>query len=411
MIASEIDGERLMARLRELGDSARDESGMLSRQALSEEDKRGRDMLRRWMQDAGLTVTIDAIGNIFGSWRGEIDAAPLMIGSHIDSVVNAGIYDGTYGVLSGLAVVEALQGQGVTPASPVVVAAFTNEEGNRYAPDMMGSLVHAGGMDLATALGTEGTDGSLLGDELRRIGYAGDMAPGTIQPRAYLELHIEQGPILENEGVDIGAVENLQGISWQEITIEGVANHAGTTPTRLRHDAGLSAARVATFLRDQVVAADPSTVATVGSIRFHPNVINVIPSRAILTVDLRDPDEARLQAAESRLREFLELLATEDGVSISTQSLARFEPVIFDPGLVETIERAAQRRQFSCRRMTSGAGHDAQMMARVCPSAMIFVPSRDGISHNPREHTDETDLLKGAAVLLDVASKLVTEEV
>ncbi len=408
MSQSEFDLARLLARLDALGDSARDADGVLSRLALSEQDRAGRDLLAGWLRAAGLEVAIDAIGNIFGIWRGEIDAAPLMLGSHIDSVVDAGIYDGCYGVLAGLGVIEALQRNGFEPVFPLVVAAFTNEEGNRYAPDMMGSLVHAGGLALERALATVGSDGTLLGDELRRIGYAGDLPPGAIRPCAYLELHIEQGPMLEHDGIRIGAVENLQGISWQEITIRGVANHAGTTPTRLRCDAGLAAARVATFLRDEIAAGSATTVATVGKLRLHPDVINVIPSRAVLTVDLRDPDAEIFARAEARLAEFLEWLAARDGVEIDCRRLARFEPVNFDPGLVAAVDAAATARGYSCRRMTSGAGHDAQMLARICPAAMIFVPSRDGISHNPREHTAPDDLAAGAAVLLDVTRKLAS---
>ncbi len=405
----QIDAKRLMRRLHQLGDSARGPDGQLSRLALSDQDKSGRELIIEWMEEADLTVSIDAIGNIFGAWGDEIEAQPLMIGSHIDSVVNAGIYDGCYGVLSGLAVIEALQEQGVKPVFPIVVAAFTNEEGNRYAPDMMGSLVHAGGLDLEQALNTKGIDGSILGEELQRIGFAGPMPVGTIKPRAYLELHIEQGPVLEAEGICIGAVVDLQGISWQEITIKGVANHAGTTPTRLRHDAGLAAARINTFLRDQVASASTSTVATVGSIEYRPNVINVIPSQAILTVDLRDPDEAHLKSAEAQLERFVEKLALQEAVTISIQRLARFEPVQFDNELVSKIEQAAKKCELSCKRMTSGAGHDAQMMARICPAAMIFVPSKGGISHNPGEYTDDKSLLQGSSVLLEVSRKLVAD--
>ncbi len=408
MSQTEFDAATLAARLVTLGDSARDAGGVLARLALSEQDRVGRDLLVDWLREAGLEVAVDAIGNIFGIWRGDLDAAPLMLGSHIDSVVDAGVYDGCYGVLAGLGVIEVLQRDGFEPECPITVAAFTNEEGNRYAPDMMGSLVHAGGLDLDAALATVGTDGTILGEELARIGYAGDMAPGTLRPRAFLELHIEQGPVLEHDGLRIGAVENLQGISWQELSIRGVANHAGTTPTRLRRDAGLAAARITTFLRDELATPTPSTVATVGSLKLHPDVINVIPSRATLTVDLRDPDARTFAAAEGRLAEFIERLAAREGVEIDSRRLARFDPVSFDPALVAKIEAAAGARGYPCRRMTSGAGHDAQMLARVCPAAMIFVPSRDGISHNPREHTDLDDLAAGATVLLDVVRALAS---
>ena len=408
MSENSIQAERLLERLRSLGTIGRGENGQLVRLAASDADKAGRDSLMGWLDEAGLDVGIDRIGNIFGIWRPESvpDEAPLLLGSHIDTVIDAGIYDGCYGVLAGLEVIETLKSSGWRPSRPIAVAAFTNEEGVRYAPDMMGSLVHAGGLSIEEALASIGTDGTRLGDELRRIGYAGELEPGFLKPHAYLELHIEQGPVLEREGLAIGAVETLQGISWQRITIEGVANHAGTTPMSLRHDAGHAAARVITFLREKAVAANTPSVATVGSLRFEPNAINVIPARAILTVDLRDPDETRLREAESDLASFLEGLARSEGVTVCAERLARFEPVVFDNGLVEQIEQAAGRNGLRCRRMTSGAGHDAQMMARIAPSAMIFVPSIAGISHNPKEFTPDADLVAGAAVLLDVVRNL-----
>ncbi|WP_454813912.1 allantoate amidohydrolase [Labrys neptuniae] len=408
MSENSIQAERLLGRLRSLGTIGRGENGQLVRLAASDADKAGRDSLMGWLDEAGLEVGIDRIGNIFGIWRPESvpDEAPLLLGSHIDTVIDAGIYDGCYGVLAGLEVIETLKSSGWRPSRPIAVAAFTNEEGVRYAPDMMGSLVHAGGLSIEEALAAIGTDGTRLGDELRRIGYAGELEPGFLKPHAYLELHIEQGPVLEREGLAIGAVETLQGISWQRITIEGVANHAGTTPMSLRHDAGHAAARVITFLREKAVATNTPSVATVGSLQFEPNAINVIPARAILTVDLRDPDETRLREAESDLASFLEGLARSEGVTVCAERLARFEPVVFDNGLVEQIEQAAGRNGLRCRRMTSGAGHDAQIMARIAPSAMIFVPSIAGISHNPKEFTPDADLVAGAAVLLDVVRNL-----
>lgn len=400
-----VNGDRLLGRLNELGGIGRDQQGRLARVAATDADKAGRDALVRWLSGAGLQVEIDRVGNVFGIWaHGEGD--PVMVGSHIDTVVNAGIYDGNYGVLAGLEVIETLQAADFTPARPIAVGAFTNEEGARYAPDMMGSLVYAGGMDVDEALASVGTDGTVLGDELRRIGYAGQRKPGFLKPHSYVELHIEQGPVLERVGASIGAVENLQGISWQRVTIDGTANHAGTTPMSMRCDAGLAAARVMTFLRDYVTTSNTHSVATVGNLRLEPNVINVIPSRAIFTVDLRDPDDRRLQEAEAALTRFLQELARKEGVTVSVERLARFEPVVFDDGIVTRIERAAGRRGLKARRMTSGAGHDAQMIARIAPSAMIFVPSRGGISHNPREHTEPDDLIAGANVLLDVVKQL-----
>ncbi|MCO8649281.1 Zn-dependent hydrolase, partial [Burkholderia multivorans] len=395
----------LLRQLRELGEIGADrELGGRTRIALTDDERAGRDRVVAWMRELDLDVRIDRIGNIFGTLHAGWAAAgrqPLMIGSHIDTVKNAGALDGCYGVLAGLAVARAFRDAHIEPARPITVAAFTNEEGIRYQPDMMGSLVHAGGLSIDDALNTIGIDGTRLGDELARIGYAGDLEPGAIVPHAYLELHIEQGPILEAENVRIGVVENLQGISWQQITVPGNANHAGTTPMHLRHDAGSVAAAIATFLRELAVSSG-TTLATVGMQRIEPNVINVIPRKAVLSVDLRDPDEQRLQQAEQRLADHLEQLAALEGVQISTERLARFEPVVFDAALADAIEKAAARRGFSYRRMTSGAGHDAQMIARIAPAAMIFVPSRGGISHNPREHTDDSQLLDGARLLLDV---------
>ena len=249
-----------------------------------------------------------------------------------------------------------------------------------------------------------------LGEELARIGYAGPHEPGFLRPHAYVELHIEQGPLLEKESVPIGAVHDLQGISWQRVIVDGDANHAGTTPMSMRRDAGYAAARVITFLRDRAKASNTPTVATVGCIAFEPNAINVIPSRASFTVDLRDPDEDRLREEEAALTAFLSVVAVEEDVVISVERLARFEPVKFDEAIVELVEQAAGNRGLACKRMTSGAGHDAQMIARIAPSAMIFVPSCAGISHNPKEFTADGDLVAGANILLDVVGRLATRE-
>ncbi len=408
-----INSERLLSRTRALGQIGRDADGALSRLAASDGDKAARDALVGWMSAAGLTVRIDTIGNLFGCWGWEASAsrpgaaATIMIGSHIDTVVNAGIYDGAYGVLAGLEVVQSLRDAGVSPTRPVVVAAFTNEEGVRYTPDMMGSLVHAGGLPVDEALAATDANGTTLRDALARIGYAGSLPVGSIRPRAYLELHIEQGPILEHAGDQIGAVENLQGISWQRITIEGEANHAGTTPMSMRRDAGVAAARVITFLREYADASHGFTVATVGKLRVEPDAINIIPARAILTADLRDRDNTRLLAAEAALADFLATLAAGSGLRITTERLVRLDPVTFDAQLVGLIEDAANQLGLRVRRMTSGAGHDAQMMARICPAAMIFVPSEAGVSHSPREHTADADLVAGARVLLHVVGRLI----
>lgn len=407
----QLNGPLLLQQIRALGQVGADAThGGRTRIALSDAEKAGRDLLVGWMRELDLDVQVDRIGNIFGTLRAAADSGeqrPLMMGSHIDTVTNAGALDGCYGVLAGLAVIRAYRDAGRLPERSITVGAFTNEEGVRYQPDMMGSLVYAGGLPLQQALDTLGTDGTRLGDELARIGYAGTLEPGAIVPHEYLELHIEQGPILEAENTLIGVVENLQGISWQQVEVKGHANHAGTTPTHLRHDAGFVASAIVAELRAMAVDSG-TTLATVGCMQFEPNVINVIPRKATFTVDLRDPDETCLAYAENRLSQYLEALAEREGVTITTERLVRFEPVIFDAGLADAIEASAQRFGFSHRRMTSGAGHDAQMIARIAPAAMIFVPSQGGISHNPREHTDDEQLIQGAQVLLDVVSRRLT---
>lgn len=404
-----INEERFLSRLKELGQTGR-EGDKLTRLAASDTDKAGRDAVVVWMKEAGLEVKIDRIGNIFGIWsnRENEGQAPVMTGSHIDTVINAGIYDGCYGVIAGIEVIDALRSYGFVPSRPIAVGAFTNEEGVRYAPDMMGSLVYAGGLSADEALSTVGTDGTVLGEELRRIGYYGSEEPGFLKPHSFIELHIEQGPILDSMKMPVGAVENLQGISWQRITIEGVANHAGTTPMAMRKDAGHAAAKVISFVCDR--ASSSNSVATVGCIEFEPNAINVIPSKAVFTVDLRNPNDETLKKEEAALADYLKEIEVSKNVKISTERLVRFEPVIFDENIIKLVEDAARQHNLPCRRMTSGAGQDSQMMARICPTAMIFVPSVDGISHNPKEFTPGPDLVAGANVLMDVIVKLAESE-
>jgi N-carbamoyl-L-amino-acid hydrolase len=409
--ALRIDAARMMRRIDALAQIGAIDGGGCCRLALTDADRQGRDLVVGWMRELGLEVTVDAIGNVFGvqagaTAQGRPRLAPVMTGSHIDTVRTGGRYDGNYGVLAGLEVLQTLREAGVRTAHPLAVGLFTNEEGARFAPDMLGSLVYAGGMPLEEALDVRAIDGARLGDELQRIGYAGSAVPGALRPHAFVELHIEQGPVLDAEGVTIGAVQDLQGISWQALTITGQSNHAGTTPMHLRHDAGYAAAAVATFVRDLTRRVGPPQVATVGRIELHPNLINVIAARATLTVDLRHTDEAALQRAEAEVADFLRRLSHEEGVTIESRRLARFEPVHFDADVVRRIEAVAQRLGHTPRRMTSGAGHDAQMLARLCPTAMIFVPSVRGISHNPAEHTAPEHLAAGADVLLHTMLEL-----
>ena len=401
-----IDIARLLSRLDRLAQVGAIEGGGNARLALTDQDRDGRDLVVAWMRELGLAVTVDAIGNVFGLRKGRTDSAPLMTGSHIDTVRTGGRYDGNYGVLAGLEVVEVLNQAGIETERPISVAFFTNEEGARFHPDMMGSLVHVGGLPLEEALAAKSNDGKTVGEELSRIGYAGPAPVGEPNLHRFVELHIEQGPVLDREGVTIGAVDSLQGISWTEFTIKGTSNHAGTTPMRLRHDAGYVAARLSTFVRDLANEIGGNQVGTIGSVKLFPDLINVIPNKAVVTVDVRNTDEAKLKEAERRIDAFVAEAARAEGCTAESRRLARFEPVIFDAGMAAMIERTAKDLGFSVRRMTSGAGHDAQMMQRVAPTAMIFVPSVGGISHNVREYTKPEDLEAGANVLLKVMLEL-----
>jgi N-carbamoyl-L-amino-acid hydrolase len=397
-----IDVGRLTARLKELGEIGSTGDGGCARLALTDEDRAGRDLVVTWMTDLGLDVSVDEIGNVVATRPGLSDGPPVMCGSHIDTVATGGIYDGNLGVLAGLEVIETLSRAGVTTRRPIAVAFFTDEEGARFSPDMLGSLVYCGGLGVEEARDITATDGARLGDELARIGYVGSAPCPGLAPYAYVELHIEQGPVLEAHGDDIGAVTGVQGISWQELTVVGQSNHAGTTPMSYRHDPGLVAAEIAVQSRRIAVEMGADQVATVGRLELVPNLVNVVAAKATMTVDLRNTDEGLLAKAEAALAGEIAEICRREGVSWSGRRLARFAPVEFDPRVVSLVESKAAGLGLSVRRLASGAGHDAQMLARMCPAGMIFVPSVGGISHNPKEFTDTGHLEAGANVLLQV---------
>jgi N-carbamoyl-L-amino-acid hydrolase len=403
-----INGERLSRRIAELGQVGAIPGGGVARLALTDADKAGRDLVSGWMREMGLAVSVDGIGNVVGFRQGREDVAPVMMGSHIDTVRTGGRYDGNLGVLGGLEVLATLDDAQVVTRRPLAVAFFTNEEGSRFQPDMMGSLVFVGDLPLGQALATAGIDGATVGAELDRIGYAGPAPVGGKkgQVHAYVELHVEQGPVLEAEGFTIGAVEGVQGISWTELTLTGQSNHAGTTPMRLRHDAGLVAAEITTFARRVAKEMGGHQVSTVGLLSQFPNLVNVVANRVVMTVDLRNTDEALLQQAERRVFAFAEEAARAEGVGLSRRTLARFEPVAFDPALVGRVEAIAREMGHKVRRLPSGAGHDAQILASVCPACMVFVPSAKGVSHNVEEFTSPADIQAGGDVLLRLVREL-----
>ncbi len=396
------DAERLGRRVAELGEVGSTGDGGCSRLALTAADGLGRDLVVTWMRDLGLEVTVDTVGNVVATRPGRRSGPPVLTGSHIDTVRTGGRYDGNLGVLAGLEVIETLMENNVETEHPVSVAFFTDEEGSRFAPDMLGSLVYVGGMGVEEALDVIAIDGARLGDELQAIGYAGPTPCPGVAPVAFVELHVEQGPVLEAEGFTIGTVTEVQGISWHEVIVAGQSNHAGTTPMDHRHDPGYVAARIAVFVRELALRLGSQQVGTVGKLDLHPDLINVVPARATFTVDLRNTDPDALELAELELWRFCDQAAAEEGCTVEVRTLARFEPVPFDVRMIEWIEATATDLGHGVRRLASGAGHDAQMLARVCPAGMIFVPSVGGVSHNPAEHTDLDDIAAGADTLLQV---------
>jgi len=399
---SRIDSGRLCQRIAELAAIGAIEGDGVCRLALSDEDRKGRDLVCEWMKQLGMRISVDRIGNVLGVRDGLEDIAAVTTGSHIDSVATGGRYDGALGVLAGLEVIASLNDAGIVTRRPLAVGFFTNEEGARFAPDMMGSGVHQGALDLDEMLMSQSVDGKMFGEELQRIGYDGATGVNQFRAHCFIELHVEQGPVLEQEAISVGAVTGVQGISWTEYRIDGTSNHAGTTPMHLRHDAGYVAAAIAVEARRIANDMGGSQVATVGAIELEPNLVNVIARQALMTVDLRNMEEALLQGAERRLADFVSKIAATEGVRVSQRKLARFEPVAFDDAMIALVEETAISLGFSCKRMPSGAGHDAQMFAPNSPTAMIFVPSKDGVSHNVAEYTAPQELEAGANILLQV---------
>jgi len=404
--APSIRGERLLKRLKDLGQVGALDNGGVCRLALSDADRAGRDLVVQWMKSLGMTVAVDRIGNIIATRAGRQNLAPVMTGSHIDTVRSGGLYDGNLGVLAGLEVVKTLNDAGIQTERPIQVAVFTNEEGARFAPDMLGSLVFQGDLPLEEALAAVAIDGAVLGDELQRIGYAGDTACGATRPHAFVELHIEQGPVLEHKGIDIGAVTGVQGICWIEFQLEGVSNHAGTTPMSMRKDTMAVMADIAHHVRGMTQRLGGNQVGTIGHCQLYPNLINVIPSKLTFTVDIRNTEKAVLDAAEQEVLAYAQSSAEREGVTLRWKSLARFDPVAFNPAMIDRVERNAKARGCSVIRMPSGAGHDAGIIAAMCPTSMIFVPSVKGLSHNPGELTHPHDLTAGANILLDTVLQL-----
>lgn len=379
----------------------------VERIALSEEDKIARDLLKTQMVEAGLEVHIDQLGNMIGIRQGLKDLPPVAFGSHLDTVYAGGRYDGALGVLAGLEVIQSLNDQQIETEFPLALVNFTNEEGVRFAPDMMGSHVYAGLAPLDEILASKAYDNpnETIGSRLKTIGYAGELKPGTIPFSCFFELHIEQGPVLETDRLDIGVVEMVQGIHWTRYSIVGEANHAGTTPIAYRKDAGYAAAQIQSFIGDFSRQANSQVLTTIGSVKFEPNTINIVPAKASFTLDLRSVDGEALIKAQDMIDEHFAKVVDQHGLSLEKEVMVRFQPVQFDAGMIDIVESSANTLGLSSQRMPSGAGHDAQMMASFCPSTMIFIPSVKGISHNVEEYSHDIDVENGANVLLGAVLK------
>ncbi|HHN77176.1 MAG TPA: Zn-dependent hydrolase [Phycisphaerales bacterium] len=387
-----INRDRLMDALEQLARiGAYEDAGFrgVRRLALTDEDAAARRLVIDWYKDAGLTVNTDAIGNTYADRPGKDNTLqPVMAGSHVDSVPTGGRFDGVLGVLSALETVRTLNDNNITTNHPLTIAFFTDEEGCRFGTDMLGSAVATGRIPLEKALRLTDADGRTVGEELERIGFNGPEPVNQRRPAAFVECHVEQGPILAREGFDLGVVTGVQGISWRRLTITGAAAHAGATPMNYRKDAGLAAARINVEIRRMCDSGDfgPDMRATMGVIRPEPGSVNVIPGRVVATVDLRNPDEKALEAAENALDQFIEKLAADAGLHITSEQTARTPPVAFDEKVQTVIAAVADDLGLKHRPIIAGAGHDAQEWSRLCPTAMIFTPGEnDGISHNPRE--------------------------
>ncbi|BDD91801.1 Zn-dependent hydrolase [Pandoraea sp. XJJ-1] len=400
--AVRVDGARLWDSLMQLAQIGATEKGGVCRLALTDLDRQGRDRFVTWAEEIGCTVRVDAIGNIFARRAGRNDALPpVMTGSHIDTQPTGGKFDGNYGVLAGLEVLRTLNDNGIVTEAPLEVAVWTNEEGSRFVPVMMGSGVYAGAFTLDHALAQRDREGVSVADALRAIGYAGS-APAVGQAGAvgaYFEAHIEQGPVLEAHGKTIGVVQGALGQRWYDVTVTGMEAHAGPTPMELRRDALLAAAQLIQAVNRIACEHAPHARGTVGWVDNYPNSRNVIPGRVTLSVDLRAADDATLDALDAKLRAECDALRT-NGIDVAIEPVVYFPPQPFAPALVDAIRSGAQALGLSSMDAISGAGHDAVYLARVAPTAMIFVPCKDGISHNEIEDADPVHLEAGCNVLL-----------
>ena len=396
-----INGDRLWASLMELAQIGGTPKGGVCRLALTDLDRQGRDLVTRWAREAGMAVTIDKIGNVFMRRPGRNNSLPpVMTGSHIDTQPTGGKFDGNYGVLAGVEVVRTLNDHGIETEAPIEVAFWTNEEGSRFVPVMMGSGVFAKAFTLEHAYAARDTEGKSVREELERIGYIGDEEPGDHPIGAYFEAHIEQGPVLEDAKVTIGVVHGVLGIRWFDCTVTGTEAHAGPTPMALRRDA----LQVATLIMQDVVASamrhGPHGRGTVGMVQVHPNSRNVIPGQVRFSIDLRNSTDALVDEQVSEVRALAARLSVETGMQIQFELVSSYAAQPFDSGCINAVQSAAQQLGLSHMPVVSGAGHDAIYAGQLAPAGMIFIPCKDGISHNEIEDAKPEHVAAGCNVLL-----------
>ena len=406
-----INGQRLWDSLMALAQIGALPQGGCRRLALSDEDKAGRDLFIQWAQAAGCTVSLDRLGNIFARRPGRWPDRPAVgTGSHLDTQPHGGKFDGAFGVLAGLEVIRTLNDHGLETDAPLEVVAWTNEEGARFAPSMLASGVFGGAFELDYALNRIDLAGKRFGDELERIGYAGSEPPGERAYAAFLEAHIEQGPILEQAGLTVGVVTGVQGFRWYDLTIRGQDAHSGSTPMSGRRDALLVSGKIIAVGNDIALAHAPDGRGTVGQLQVSPNSRNTVPGRVDLTIDFRHPAAETLTAMDRALRTACERLSRESGVAIAVEAVSYSPPVIFHERCVTAVELACRALGYDHRRMLSGAGHDACYISRVAPTGMIFVPCAGGISHSEAESAQPDDLTAGGNVLLQAILSLASDE-
>ncbi len=396
-----IDGARLWDSLMDMAKIGPGVAGGNNRQALTDADAEGRRLFADWCAASGMSMGVDAMGSMFARREGtDPDALPVYVGSHLDTQPTGGKYDGVLGVLGGLEIIRTLDDMGIKTRRPIVVVNWTNEEGTRFAPAMLASGVHAGQHDLDWAYAREDAEGKRFGDELERVGWKGEEEVGARKMQALFELHIEQGPILEAEEKEIGVVTHGQGLWWLEIRLTGKESHTGSTPMNMRVNAGLGMARITEAVHRIAMDHQPDAVGAVGQANVWPNSRNVIPGRAVFTVDIRSPEQAKLDAMRAEVEAEAERIAAELGLGLEIEPVGHFDPVTFDPDCVGMVRAAAERLGYAHRDIVSGAGHDACWVAGVAPTAMVMCPCKDGLSHNEAEDITQDWATKGADVLL-----------